>query len=237
VFLDEGARVVINSSNPDRLNSALSKLKPKGDVAGVVADLRSVDDLDRLVSEPMDTLGGVDTLVYVTGSPKPGVFMEQSYESWEDAAKMLTVSPAYLCQRVAEKMIEQSVRGRMVLMASYAIREPLPNIALSNVCRIAVAGIVRTLARELGPKHIRVNGILPGYIRTNRVTQLAEGAAKKKGISVEKAIADIESEIPLGYIATPEELAKSIVFLGSELSSYVTGALLPVDGGALRSVG
>jgi 3-oxoacyl-[acyl-carrier protein] reductase len=236
-FVSEGARVVVNSSNAERLGNALNQLKPLGEVYGVVADLNLRHDLDRLVEETCGLLGGIDTLVYVTGSPKPGVFMEQSYDDWMAAARLLTVSPAYLARRTAEVMIEQRVKGRMVFLASYAIREPVATIALSNVCRIAVAGIVRTLARELGPKGIRVNGILPGYIRTGRINQVVEAMAKRSATTPSEALAKIEAEIPLGYIGSTEELARSIVFLGSDMSAYVTGAMLPVDGGILRSVG
>jgi 3-oxoacyl-[acyl-carrier protein] reductase len=236
-FLEEGSRVVINSSNNERLQAALDQLKPLGEVYGILGDLNRKQDLDNLVSESVKLLGGIDTFVYVTGSPKPGVFMEQSYEDWEDASRLMAVSPSYLAKKVADVMIAGGIRGRMVFLSSFAIREPVPNIALSNVCRISIAGLVRTLARELGPKGIRVNGILPGYIRTARIDQIASNTAKKKGISVEQAILEIEKEIPMGHMGKTEMLAKSIVFLGSEMSEYVTGAMLPVDGGILRSVG
>ncbi len=236
-FLEEGARVVINGSNSQRLEKAIAQLRPLGSVSGIVADLSKKPDLDRLVQEAEQALGGVDTLVYVTGSPAPGTFMEQSFESWQAAAALLTVSPAYLAQRVAQGMVAAQVPGRLVFSASFAIREPIPNIATSNVCRIALAGLVRTLARELGPKGIRVNGVLPGYIATDRVRHVFEDAGRRRGVSPEAAQATLVQEIPLGRIGTPEELARVFVFLGSEMSSYVTGALLPVDGGILRSVG
>lgn len=102
---------------------------------------------------------------------------------------------------------------------------------------MSIYGLVRTLARELAPKGIRVNGILPGYTRTARIDQIAADTSKRTGISIEQAIADISKEIPIGYMATTEMLAKSIVFLGSEMSEYVSGAMLPVDGAILRSVG
>jgi 3-oxoacyl-[acyl-carrier protein] reductase len=236
-FLAEGARVVVNSSNAERLGRAAQELKKIGDVTGVVADLSERRELDRLLDETVHHLGGLDTLVYVTGSPHPGLFMEQSFDDWSRAASLLVVSPAYLARRAAEAMLAGGGGGRMVFLTSVAVREPLPNIALSSVCRIAVAGLVRTLARELGPKGVRVNGILPGYIRTDRIDQLMNDAARRHGTTAESERATLEREIPLGRVGTPEELARAVVFLGSDLSSYVSGVMLPVDGGFLRSVG
>jgi 3-oxoacyl-[acyl-carrier protein] reductase len=236
-FLEEGARVIVNGSNRGRLEAALRALRPLGEVQGVVADLTQHAELDRLVADTRTMLGGIDTLVYVTGSPAPGTFMEQSFDTWQAAATLLTVSPAYLAQRVGDLMLTSHTRGRMVFSASFAIREPIPTIATSNVCRIAIAGLVRTLARELGPNGIRVNGILPGWIATDRIDHLFEDTAQRRGTTTEQVRAALLRDIPLGRIGTPEELARAFVFLGSEMSSYVTGALLPVDGGILRSVG
>lgn len=236
-FLEEDARVVINSSNEDRLNSAVKELSSLGDVRGIVANLTLKEDLDLLVDETVSMLGGIDTLVYVTGSPPPGVFMEKTYDDWDSASKLLVVSPAYLARKVAGEMMQKKIRGRLVFLTSYAIREPIATIATSSVCRIAVAGMVRTLARELGPKGIRVNGILPGNIRTARLEQIAEDRAKRLGMTKEQALGEMEKEVPLGRIGTTEELARCIVFLGSEMSEYITGAMIPVDGGILRSVG
>ena len=236
-FLEEGARVVVNSSDATRVRRAVDRLASLGEVHGVVADLREKEDLDRLLEETAGALGGLDALVYVTGSPRPGVYMEQTYEDWAAAADLLVVSPAYLARRAAEQMIASGARGRMVFLTSVAIREPIPNIATSSVCRIAVAGLVRTLARELGPKGIRVNGILPGYILTERLDEVLQDSARRKGTSVEVERSALAREIPLGRPGTPEELARAVVFLAGEMSAYVTGALLPVDGGLLRSVG
>ncbi len=236
-FLDEGARVVVNGSHAARLDKAVEALRSRGEVRGIVANLALHADLDRLVDESRVALGGIDTLVYVTGSPAPGTFMEQSFDSWQAAANLLTVGPAYLAQKVADVMLASRTPGRMVFSASTAIREPIPNIATSNVCRIAIAGLVRTLARELGPKGIRVNGVLPGFIATDRLTHVFEDSARRRGITSDQARELSMRDIPLGRAGEPEELARVFVFLGSDMSSYVTGALVPVDGGMLRSVG
>ncbi|HTT73830.1 MAG TPA: SDR family oxidoreductase [Thermoplasmata archaeon] len=236
-FLAEGARVVVNSSNRERLDRAVAELRTLGEVDGIVADLRRRAELDRLVDGTVARLGGLDTLVYVTGSPRPGVFLEQSYDDWSAAAELLVVSPAYLARRAAEAMGRSGHGGRMVFLTSTAIREPIANIATSSVCRIAVAGLVRTLARELGPRRIRVNGILPGYTRTDRIEEVVADAARRRGTSPDAVLGELVRDIPLGRLGTTEELGRVVVFLGSELSSYVSGAMVPVDGGALRSVG
>jgi 3-oxoacyl-[acyl-carrier protein] reductase len=235
-FLEEGARVVINSSNQEKIDRARSQLSSLGEIHSVAADISNKSDIERLVSETARLLGGIDTLVYVTGSPAPGSFMEKDYEEWEAAARLLAVSPSYLARKVAEIMIGQNVKGRLVFSASWVIKEPMPNLALSNVMRISIAGIVRTLARDLAPKGIRVNAVLPGFIMTGRINQIAEANAARKKISVDEALKEIEGQVPLGRIGTTEELAKAIIFLGSEMSSYITGAVLPVDGGIMRSI-
>ena len=133
------------------------------------------------MSTTTDLLGGIDVLAYVTGSPSPGTVMEKNYDEWEYAARLLTISPAYLARKVAEVMIEKKTKGKMVFSASLVVREPSPNLALSDVCRVSILGLVRTLARELAPKGIRVNAILPGYIKTGRIHELSPGQFEEKG--------------------------------------------------------
>jgi 3-oxoacyl-[acyl-carrier protein] reductase len=235
-FLQEGARVVISSSNPENLEKARGELARFGEVHAVAGDLSRKESLEAIVAGAVSKLGGIDTLVYVTGSPKPGRFLELSYEEWRSASDLLVVSPAYLAKLVADHMTKEKIQGRMVFLSSWVIKEPNLSIALSSVCRSSILGLVRTLARELGPKGIRVNGIMPGNIRTGRTDQLALDASKRTGITPEDYIKGIERDIPLGRIGSPEELARVIVFLGSEMSSFVSGANFAVDGAQMRSI-
>jgi 3-oxoacyl-[acyl-carrier protein] reductase len=236
-FLEEGARVVINSSNEEHLKAAEQKLAGLGEVHRVAGNLSLQTDIDNLVAKTSSLLGGIDCLAYVTGSPAPGTVMEKNFEDWDNAARLLTVSPAYLARTVAEVMIENKTKGRMVFSASYVIKEPSPNLALSNICRVSILGLVRTLARELAPRGIRVNAILPGYIKTGRTDQLVKDTSRRKAISETQVMNELLAQIPMGYIGSTEEIAKSFVFLGSDMSSYVSGAVLPVDGAILRSIG
>ena len=235
-FLKEGARVVINSSNQEKLDAAKARLAPTGEVHSVLGNLALKADIERIVQQTVGFLGGIDTLAYVTGSPKPGRFLEFGYDDWRAAADLLVVSPAYISKLVAEQMIKDGTKGRMVFLSSYVIKEPSLNIALSSVCRVSVLSLVRTLARDLGPKGIRVNGLLPGFIKTGRIDQLAQDAERRRGIKPDDYVREIEREIPLGRIGTTEELARAVVFLGSDLSSYISGASIPVDGAILRSI-
>ena len=180
-FLGERARVVINSSNDERLRKAEEDLSDLGEVHRVAGDLSLKADIDRVVSTTSDLLGGIDVLAYVTGSPLPGTVLEKDYDEWEYAARLLTISPAYLGRKVAEVMIEKKIKGRMVFSASLVVREPSPNLALSDVCRVSILGLVRTLARELAPRGIRVNAILPGYIMTGRIRPARPRHFEEKG--------------------------------------------------------
>lgn len=236
-FLEEGSRVVINSSSRANLDAAEARLRNLGEVRSVVADHRVQADIDKLVKDAIGFLGGIDVLAYVAGPPPGGTFMEKEYKDWKSAADLLMVGPAYLARKIAAAMIESKVRGSMVFATSFTIREPVLNLAESNVARASMLGLVRSLARELGPKGIRVNGVMPGYIETDRLKEVFEDAAMRRKISSEQAAADIIAQIPLGRLGTTEEMANVITFLAGDGASYVSGAMIPVDGAFLRSVG
>jgi len=236
-FLGEGARVVINSSNDQKLQKAEQELSKLGEVHRMAGDLSTKDVIDKLVSSTTEIFGGIDVLAYVTGSPAPGTVMEKSYEDWEAGARLLTVSPSYLGRRVAEVMINNKIKGKLVFSSSVTVREPNPTLALSNVCRISIQGLVRTLSRELAPHGIRVNSVLPGFIKTARIDQLVANNAKRKGISEAQALTEFVAQIPMGYIGSTEEIARTFLYLGSDMSSYVSGASIPVDGALLHSIG
>ena len=236
VLLSSGARVFINGIHEASLTRALTSLRSKygGRVNGLRADLRRADEIKKLVNRAVEFLGGLDSLIYVTGPPKAGFFKELAINDWIDGVNLLIMSAVNLV-REALPNLQRSEKASIVFSTSVAVKEPIPNIALSNTLRISVHGLMKTLARELGPEGIRVNAVMPGYVMTDRVMHLAMDRARRSGKSLDEVIREISSEIPLGRIAKPEEIGYVVAFLISKYASYVNGVSIPVDGGLLRS--
>lgn len=237
VLVREGCRVVINGRNKERLMKSVEELRNigSGEVYGVQADLTIKEDVERLVNETINYIGGLDALVYVTGPPRPGYFSELSLEDWEYGINLLIKSALWLTYK-ALPHLEKSKNPSITYLTSIAVKEPIPNIALSNTLRISIHGLAKTLAKELGPKGIRVNTVLPGYIMTDRVKQLIEDRSKRENKSKDEIMKEITAEIPLRRIGEPEEVGYLVAYLISPYASYINGASIPVDGGRLKSI-
>ncbi len=237
VLVREGARVVISSRNKERLYRALHELNNigSGEAYAVQADLTRREDIERLVEESLDKLGGLDAIVYVTGPPRPGRFQDLGLDDWEYGVRLLVMSAVWLTYYSLPYILE-SANPSIVYVTSVAVREPIETIALSNTLRISVHGLVKTLARELGRKGVRVNAVLPGYIYTDRIREIASDKAVRTGKSEEEIINDMIKEVPLGRIGRPEEVGYLVAFLLSNYASYINGASIPIDGGLLKSV-
>jgi len=230
VMTESGADIIILSRNEENLKAAKKELeKSGGDVSYIVADLSKRDDLERI------EIDGVDIFFFSTGGPKPGYFTELEMHDWENAVDILLYPAIYLTKKVLPGMMEKKW-GRIIYSTSVAIKEPIPNIALSNVVRITMAGLVKTLSKEVGKHGITVNGIMPGIIETERMIKLAEDRAKREEISVEEAMKKYAEPIPARRLGMPEEIGYLAAFLSSEQASYINGAMIPVDGGRLNSV-
>jgi len=231
-FLEEGAKVIISSHDERNLIKAYEKLKDIGEVNYIVADLTKPTDVENLIRKGYETLGGLDVLAYVAGSPKPGNLLELSNEDWLNAFYLLLMS-AVVAVRESAKLMNSG--GRIILSTSMTLKEPLPNLDLSNVVRLSLAGLIKSASRELGEKGILVNGVMPGWTYTDRVDQLVKDRAKRENRKEDEIVKEIVKDVPLKRIGKPEEVANVILFLASNLSTYVTGALIPVDGGIIRA--
>ncbi len=235
-FSLEGARVAINGRNADTLAATAESIRAEsgGQVLTFSGDLTDSARIAEMIQQAANAFGGLDILVTNAGGPPAGTFDTVQPEQW-DLAYQLTIKCTVDLIRAALPYLRQSDRAAILTITSLSVKQPVDNLILSNSVRMGVIGLTKTLAQELGPEGIRVNSILPGYTRTRRVEQLHEATAKKSGISVDAVIADSMASVPLRRIGTPEEFGNVAVFLCSPAAGYVTGAMIPVDGGAIKA--
>lgn len=203
-------------------------LDPEAERIGALAvrgDVTNPADLKRLVDRTVEAFGGIDILVNNSGGPPRGPAVGLTDDDVERAVELLLLSVVRLTE-LCLPQLERSGRGRIINIESSSVREPVDNLALSNAVRPGVIGWAKTMARELGPRKITVNSIAPGKIETAR---LAEAY-------VDRSRASDMDRIPLRRFGQPEEVADVICFLASDRAAYVTGAVIPVDGGLTRSL-
>lgn len=198
-------------------------------------DLTSDESIQNLIDRVHGDLGPVSILVTNAGGPPAGTFESASDEKWLRAYELTFLSAVRLIRGVLPDMKVQRW-GRIINFTSRALKEPIPNLMLSNAVRLAVGGMAKTLAEEAAPFGITVNNICPGPTTTERAVELASRRAAQKGISVEEELARTAQSIPLGRLARPDEPAAAAAFLASELAGYITGISLLVDGGAVRAL-
>jgi 3-oxoacyl-[acyl-carrier protein] reductase len=233
----EGARVSMASRDASAIGQAAADLEQQtgADILPVTADLRSRDAIEAWHRATLDAFGGVDLLFTNTGGPPPGTALSADDRAWQDAFDLLLLSAVRTVRLVVPAM--QTRGGGSILMStSSSVKEPIPNLALSNVLRASVSSLAKTLALELAPDRIRVNQVIPGRVDTDRLRQLDEIQARKAGISLEAQRARSAAAIPLGRYGATEEFGRVAAFLLSDAAAYVTGATLQVDGGLIKSV-
>jgi 3-oxoacyl-[acyl-carrier protein] reductase len=231
----EGAVVAINGRDDVRIQAAAAQLssETKNIVHGIAGDLSSATMIENLVHLADTLLGGLDILICNAGGPPPGAFETFDESAWQKAIDISFMSNVRLI-KAALPLLRQSESASVLTVTSYSAKQPIQNLVLSNSLRAATIGLTKSLALELGKAGIRFNSILPAWTETERVTELMTARAKNNGTTLETEISKQAQESAIGRMATPEEFANVAAFLVSPLASYLTGVMLPVDGGMLK---
>lgn len=204
-------------------------------VVTVGADLSAAADVAKVADAAMREFGRIDILVTNGGGPPAGPFESHSAEAWHAAVRQNLDSVVELTRVVLPGMKERRW-GRIINVTSIAVKQPVDNLILSNSVRAAVTGFARTLANEVASFGITVNNVMPGYTRTDRVTELASKNAALKKTSPQQEMSVWEKQIPMGRLGEPREFAAMVAFLASERASYVTASSIAVDGGWIRAL-
>ena len=214
----EGARVAMCSRDRERIEGAAASVE--GDAIPLVADVSTADGAANFVAQCREALGGIDILITNAGGPPPGNFASTPVEAYPDALALNLLSVVAMCNAAVPEMCERGW-GRVVAITSISVRQPIAMLILSNTARAGATGFLKTLAREVACDGVTVNSIQPGVHQTPRVEQVfgSDMQAAARGV-------------PAGAVGRAEDFGRVAAFLCSEHARFVTGAAIPVDGGA-----
>src|SRR5215218_8293567 len=227
-LVDDGARVLISSRSADAVGSSVEELGGEPAAFGTAADLAEPEAVPRLVDEARNRLGRIDGALISVGGPTPGTVFQTTVDDWRDAYESVVLGPLELVRALVPHLAEGAAIG---FVLSTSVRQPIGDLAISNALRPGLAMTAKAMADELGPQGIRVFGLLPGTIATDRIAEI-ESASGDPAV----ARARTENGIPLRRVGRPEEFGRVAAFTLSPAASYLTGSMIAVDGGILRSV-
>ncbi len=233
----EGAHIVICARNAQRVEEAVAEIRstnPKIDVHGFATDLSSADEIVRLGDQLREKNIEIDILINNAGGPPPGASEDIDDEQWRQAFELTMMSTVRLTRLALSHMRSQQW-GRIINITSYSVKQPMPQMVLSNSVRMSVVGWAKTLSNEVATDGITVNNVCPGWTRTGRVDQLLQARSKETGTSPEEIEKSLIAAIPSKRIGEVHEFADVVAFLASARASYVTGTTLPIDGGAVSA--
>jgi 3-oxoacyl-[acyl-carrier protein] reductase len=233
----EKCRVVINSREEDKVKAAADTIvhETGTQAYGVAGDVSIASTAEMLIESAVELLGGLDILITNAGGPPAGSFEIFDEETWQKAVDTSFISHVRLI-RAALPHLRKSESPSVLTMTSYTVKQPVPNLVLSNSIRAATVALTKSLALELGRDGIRFNSVLPGWTLTERIEYLMETRAQNNKTTIEEEIAKQIAEIPLGRMAQPQEFANVAAFLVSPAASYINGVMLNVDGGIVKGL-
>lgn len=216
-----GVHVVIASRSDEKLSRALESLPAS--VSAITADVSEPEEVRRLVDEGTARLGGIDILIANAGGPPPGNFASTPLAAYDTALRLNLVSTVAMCQAVVPGMQSRNW-GRIVAITSSSVREPIDRLILSNTARAGVTGFLKTLAREVASDGVTVNSLQPGLHATERLASLYGD------------LSEVARTIPAGRVGDPDDFGHVAAFICSEHAKFITGAAIPLDGGALHGL-
>jgi 3-oxoacyl-[acyl-carrier protein] reductase len=231
----EGANIVINSRDTVKLSKAAAILQAESGrpVIACAGDVTDPGVPTKLIDQTVKNFDGVDLLVTNAGGPPPGKFESFDDSTWNKAVELSLMSHVRLI-RAALPHLRKSKAASVLAITSYSVKQPIPNLVLSNSVRLATIGLIKSLALELGAEGIRFNSILPAWTDTERVHELMSARAQANQTTVQEEAQKQAKDSPIGRMGTPVEFANAAVFLLSPAASYITGVMLSVDGGMYK---
>ena len=230
----EGAQIAISARSALLETTAAEIGAATGaQVLAVRGDVSEAADVTRMVAATMERFGQIDILVINAGGPPPGSFLSLTIDQWEQALQLTLLSAVRLCHAVVPHMLQRS-SGSIVAIQSASVKQPVDNLILSNSIRLAVIGLLKSLAIELGPHGSRVNSLNPSFTQTERIDQLLAARALANHSTPAAEAEKVAAGIPLGRMGTPEEFGRTLAWLASPAASYVHGQAVMFDGGAVR---
>ena len=233
----EGVSVALSARQEDPLRSTAEEIEQSTgvQVVPIQADHTRQADIKNVVEQTVSDFGRIDILFTNTGGPSPGHFFDFDDSHWHQAYEGLLLYVVRMCREVIPHMKKQGW-GRIINNTSVAVKEPYEDLLLSNVFRVGVTSLAKTLSRQLARENILINTICPGFTRTDRALELLRKRADARGISLEEMEKTTASEIPIGFIPYPEGVADLVVFLASNRASSITGTTIQIDGGYIKGL-
>lgn len=232
---EEGCDVMLTSRDANQLQQACTEvhLSAVGRVDCQPCDITSLEQIEALVEATQKRLGPIDILINNAGGPPGGGFEQQDEAAWQAAFELNLLSCVRMIRTVLPDL--KKTQGRIINVTSSSIKQPIPGLILSNVFRMGLLGLGKSLADELAPYGILVNTVAPGRIATDRTAYLDQLKADKAGVTAATIATEACTSIPLKRYGDPVEFARVVTFLASAASSYTTGSTVMVDGGMVRA--
>ena len=233
----EGCRVAMCARRPEKLEAAAQSIRDETgvDVLTVPMDMSDPNSPAHFVNLTVGYFGQLDIIVANAGGPPSGPFTDMGDAEWALAVDRNLMSAVRIF-RAGLPYVLESDQGRLVAITSFSAKQPLLNMVLSNATRAAVHGMVKTLSKEIAASGVTVNAVLPGIIRTDRITELAQQAAERNGTNLDEEFAAFAATIPMGRLGDPMEFGAAVAFLCSQQAAFISGVALPVDGNLLAGL-